>query len=406
MPASKVPAIRVSGLGKTYRIGTDGDTSSTAAEAFVRWLRNPTQRHWTTFDALDDVSFEVPQGEALGIVGRNGAGKSTLLKLLTRVTAPTRGRIDLTGRVGSLLEVGTGFHPELTGRENIFLNGALLGMTRAEINRRYDEIVDFSGVEKFLETPVKRYSSGMYVRLAFAIAAHLDTEILLIDEVLAVGDAEFQRRSLGKMRDAAQSGRTVLYVSHLLHTVRDLCTSAILLEHGHLTFAGNVDDTLAAYQHSFASFAERQTNPDNRMGYGDLRFQDVSVTAGNLRSGEDIVVEYSVGQNDDLPGEFYVSAHLTDEGGATVVQCDSRLVGHWLSPKKPHDGQLVIRNLWLKPGQYTVDMFVCTTTGVQDMWEGAGRFDVRPELPYKHSVTGDGMSRGAVFADFDYQELP
>ena len=406
MPASPSPAIRVSGLGKTYRIGTDGDTASTAAEAFVRWVRNPTQRHWTTFDALDDVSFEVPQGEAVGIVGRNGAGKSTLLKILTRVTAPSRGRIELRGRVGSLLEVGTGFHPELTGRENIYLNGALLGMTRNEINRRYDEIVDFSGVEKFLETPVKRYSSGMYVRLAFAIAAHLETEILLIDEVLAVGDAEFQRRSLGKMRDAARSGRTVLYVSHLLHTVRDLCTSAVLLEHGHLTYAGGVDATLEAYQHSFATFAERQADPANRPGVGLVRFADVSVAHENLRSGDDVVVDYSIGTDDDLPGEYYVSAHITDEGGATIVQCDSRLVGYWLNPKKPHDGRLAIRNLWLKPGRYSVDMFVCTSTGVQDMWEAAGRFDVRPELPYSHSVSGDGMNRGAVFADFDYSELP
>lgn len=406
MPLSTPTAIHVDGLGKTYRIGTGRNTPSTAAEAFVRWMRNPTQRHWTTFDALQDVSFDVPQGGVLGIVGRNGAGKSTLLKILTRVTAPTSGRIDLTGRVGSLLEVGTGFHPELTGRENIFLNGALLGMTRAEIRKHYDEIVDFSGVEKFLETPVKRYSSGMYVRLAFAIAAHLETEILLIDEVLAVGDAEFQRRSLGKMRDAADSGRTVLYVSHQQQTVRDLCTSAILLERGRLTYSGGVDDTLEAYRQSYARYAEVQAVAENRHGQGQLRFQAVEVSTEHVRSGDDIIIDYAIGTNDDLPGEYYVSAHVNDDSGAVVVQCDSRLVGRWMSPRKPQDGRLVVRNLWLKPGTYTVDMFICERMDVQDAWQGAGQFHVRPELPYTHTVDHDGVSRGVVLADFDYQDVP
>ena len=203
VPTPSDAVISVSGLGKTYRLGAFGERPTTAAQAAFQWVRSTGRTKYTLFDALDDISFEVPQGEALGIVGRNGAGKSTLLKILTRVTAPTRGRIELRGRVGSLLEVGTGFHPELTGRENIFLNGSILGMTRKEIQLRYDEIVEFSGIEKFLATPVKRYSSGMYVRLAFSVAAHLDTEILAIDEVLAVGDAEFQRRSIQKMREAA-----------------------------------------------------------------------------------------------------------------------------------------------------------------------------------------------------------
>jgi ABC-type polysaccharide/polyol phosphate transport system ATPase subunit len=197
--------------------------------------------------ALRDVSFEVRQGEVLGIIGRNGAGKSTLLKILTRVTAPTMGTVKMKGRVASLLEVGTGFHPELTGRDNIFLNGTILGMTRAEVRRRFDEIVAFAEIEKFIDTPVKRYSSGMYVRLAFAIAAHLEPDILLVDEVLAVGDAAFQKRCLGKMKDVALGGRTVLFVSHNMKAVQALCRDSLLLDGGRLAFMGNTAEAVSAY---------------------------------------------------------------------------------------------------------------------------------------------------------------
>ena len=225
-------AIRVEHLGKQYRLGgqqaryaTFRETVVKAAKAPVRWLKGERRSEQNKFWALDDVSFEVKQGEAVGIIGRNGAGKSTLLKILCRITSPTRGRVDVYGRVGSLLEVGTGFHPELTGRENIFLNGAILGMSRKEIHRKFDEIVDFAEIEKFLDTPVKYYSSGMYVRLAFAVAAHLEPEILVVDEVLAVGDAEFQKKCLGKMGDVANEGRTVLFVSHNMGAVQTLCSN-------------------------------------------------------------------------------------------------------------------------------------------------------------------------------------
>ena len=242
------------------RTGQDLPDRSRLGPAYSRdrghRLRHPLRR--TTFDrfeALTEVSFDVAAGTALGIIGRNGAGKSTLLKILTRITPPTRGQAELAGRVGSLLEVGTGFHPELTGRENVFLNGTLLGMRRQEITRRFDEIVDFSGCGQFLDTPVKRYSSGMYVRLAFAVAAHLETEILVIDEVLSVGDADFQRRSVQKMRDAATQGRTVLYVSHQLHTVTALCSEALLLDRGTVSAYGAVEDVLATYRASVAEHA-------------------------------------------------------------------------------------------------------------------------------------------------------
>jgi lipopolysaccharide transport system ATP-binding protein len=248
--------LRVEHLHKRYRIGEREpykalrDVLTDTAKAPLRLLRGkrrtrvePTDRIW----ALDDVSFDVHEGEVLGLIGRNGAGKSTLLKVLSRITDPTEGQVTLRGRVGSLLEVGTGFHPELTGRENIFLNGTILGMRRAEIVRRFDEIVAFSGVERFLDTPVKRYSSGMQVRLAFAVAAHLEPEILLVDEVLAVGDAEFQEKCLGKMRDVTREGRTVVFVSHNLAAVRGLCTRALLLEQGRLLFDGDTDEAVERY---------------------------------------------------------------------------------------------------------------------------------------------------------------
>jgi lipopolysaccharide transport system ATP-binding protein len=216
--------------------------------------RNGRQRQAPQkFEALRDVSFELRPGEVAGVVGRNGAGKSTLLKLLSRISAPTQGRIEIRGRLASLLEVGTGFHPELSGRENVYLNGAILGMKRAEVSRKFDEIVAFAEIDKFVDTPVKHYSSGMYVRLAFAVAAHLETDVLLVDEVLAVGDASFQRKSLGKMSDVAKGGRTVLFVSHNLGAVRNLCSRALLLEGGRLSFDGNVEEGLALYETSFST---------------------------------------------------------------------------------------------------------------------------------------------------------
>lgn len=245
------PIISVEGLGKSYTIRHEGQThyKSLREEIFKlpsRLLRRGGQSR-EEFWALKDVSFDIMPGDRVGIIGRNGAGKSTLLKLLSRITEPTTGRIILRGRVASLLEVGTGFHPELTGRENIYLNGAILGMSRAEVRRKFDEIVDFAGVEKFLDTPVKRYSSGMYVRLAFAVAAHLEPEILIVDEVLAVGDAEFQKKCLGKMEEVGKEGRTVLFVSHNMGAIQKLCSNAFLLNQSRLTYSGNVEYAINKY---------------------------------------------------------------------------------------------------------------------------------------------------------------
>ncbi len=248
--SSKDIAVSVRGLSKSYAIARNQQRHTTAGEALLNKLRNPFQRAETdTFWALKDVSFDVKKGDVVGIIGRNGAGKSTLLKILSQITEPTAGEIRLYGRVGSLLEVGTGFHPELTGRENIFLNGAILGMRKSEIQREFDAIVDFAEVDQFLDTPVKRYSSGMYVRLAFAVAAHLNPEILIVDEVLAVGDAAFQKKCLGKMQDVArEQGRTVLFVSHNMNAVEQLCSSALLLKNGRVADGGHqVRDVVRGY---------------------------------------------------------------------------------------------------------------------------------------------------------------
>jgi lipopolysaccharide transport system ATP-binding protein len=257
------PVITVENLSKAYRIGLKDEIPDTLVSAMSGLMKAPFRkfrdlRKLDTFGhsgadeediywALKDVSFEVQEGEVLGVIGRNGAGKSTLLKILSRITEPTSGRAVIRGRVSSLLEVGTGFHPELSGRENVYLNGTILGMTKREIDRKFDEIVDFSGVEKFLDTPIKRYSSGMKVRLAFAVAAHLEPEILIIDEVLAVGDAEFQKKCMGKMQDVAKGGRTVLFVSHNMSAIDRLCSSALLLARGSVSLHSSVTAVVGAY---------------------------------------------------------------------------------------------------------------------------------------------------------------
>ncbi|WEG09181.1 polysaccharide ABC transporter ATP-binding protein [Microbacterium horticulturae] len=396
-------AISVRHLSKTYRIARSSERHNRITDAVLNRLRHPMRRtRYDEFPAVDDMSFDIPWGEAVGIIGRNGAGKSTLLKLLTRITAPTAGVIDLGGRVGSLLEIGTGFHPELTGRENIFLNGSLLGMTRREIARRFDEIVEFSGVGKFLDTQVKRYSSGMYVRLAFAVAAHLETEILAIDEVLAVGDAEFQAKSLAKMRDVAHSGRTVLYVSHQPQTVTSLCSSALFLERGSLSYVGGVDAALARYRDTFERFQVEQSDAARRPGSGQLRFTRVTMTEEVVEPTDDKTIEFEIGANSELAGKYFVSCHINDVNGNVVVQCDSRLSGAWFEPGVPQHGRLLIRALWLKPGRYSIDMFICQA-GILDRWEAADTIDVLPSSPYPEIAADDAIAAGMVLADFNYE---
>jgi lipopolysaccharide transport system ATP-binding protein len=295
-------AIRVENLGKQYRIGAAQKRHSTLRDAIGDWrleignwisrLARPTSNFQpptsnSTIWALKDVSFDVQRGEVVGIIGRNGAGKSTLLKILSSITKPTEGRVTLNGRVGSLLEVGTGFHAELTGRENIFLNGAILGMSKREIEKKFDEIVAFAEVEKFIDTPVKHYSSGMYVRLAFAVAAHLEPEILVVDEVLAVGDAQFQKKCLGKMGEVSRLGRTILYVSHNMTSVKMLCSSAMLLEDGRIKQVGVPSEVITKYLSSSSDVLLAREWP-KREGPGDEYFRMIRfeiLQQGNIATG-------------------------------------------------------------------------------------------------------------------------
>lgn len=289
-------AILVEALSKRYRIGTRDsyrtlrESLNAAAVKPIKMVRSLMSRngHREVVDeniwALKDVSFEVKKGEVIGIIGRNGAGKSTLLKILARITEPTEGQATIHGRISSLLEVGTGFHPELTGRENIYLNGAILGMSRTEIVRKFDEMVEFSGVEKFIDTPVKRYSSGMYLRLAFAVAAHLEPDILLVDEVLAVGDAVFQKKCLDKMDDVAKQGRTVMFVSHNLQAIMRLCSRAVLLEGGEVSKTGSPAEVVSAYVESASSTT--LTGLESEIVSDEIRLKQITVTQGGFEAQE------------------------------------------------------------------------------------------------------------------------
>ena len=314
------------------------------------------------FWALKNVSFEVKQGEVLGIVGRNGAGKSTLLKILSRITEPTKGRVLLRGRVASLLEVGTGFHPELTGRENIFLNGAILGMTQREIRKKSDEIVAFAEVEKFLDTPVKHYSSGMYVRLAFAVAAHLEPEILIVDEVLAVGDSQFQKKCLGRMREVSSGlGRTVLFVSHNMPAVSALCERAVLLEGGSLVKSGPVDTVVKTYHARYQAGSEefRVTTPALRW----RGLQNRSALDG-LRNDENIIFDLGFESGPEPISNLYVDCELIDEHDRRAVHCKSRFVRGPISvaANTRFVIRYVLRSPRLAPGHYHLIVWAASRT--------------------------------------------
>ena len=328
--------IKVDHLSKAYQIGQIGTgTISRDLERFwttkIRGKEDPFLKIGETNDrstkgqsdivwSLQDINFEVNQGEAVGIIGKNGAGKSTLLKLLSRVTSPTTGEIKIKGRIASLLEVGTGFHPELSGKENIYLNGAILGMRKREITRKLDEIIDFSGVERYIDTPVKRYSSGMYVRLAFAVAAHLESEILIVDEVLAVGDAEFQKKCLGKMGDISKGeGRTVLFVSHNMAAVQSLCNKGLLIENGKMIFGGEINDTITRYLQG-NSFSNDLSNVRGRKGNGKVSFDKAHVFGAtemeNVVSGNTLNIALKLNNREQITSDrIRLDVRIEDDFG-------------------------------------------------------------------------------------------
>jgi lipopolysaccharide transport system ATP-binding protein len=386
-------AICVAGLSKQYFIGAAQQQHDRLGEQLADALMQPLKRAagllrgqaysaanlQQPFWALKDVSFEVRRGEVVGVIGRNGAGKSTLLKILSRITEPTAGYADLYGRVGSLLEVGTGFHPELTGRENIYLNGAILGMGRREIARKLPEIVEFAEIGQFIDTPVKHYSSGMYVRLAFAIAAHLEPEILVVDEVLAVGDLEFQRKCLGKMDDVSKQGRTVLFVSHNMGLMQTLCQRGIFLNQGTIHTDARIGQAVDAYLQTLEQTRTQDlaTRADRR-GLGKSRLLAVEISNGtspNLKSGCPARLDFHV--NRLLPG-MHCTCAIYDHLGMPVTVFKSRLAG----PDDRRDTSsglkfvCEVEQLLLLPGRYRIDVSLTGDNRVQDHIEAATFFDV------------------------------
>jgi lipopolysaccharide transport system ATP-binding protein len=399
MSAAGDVAIRAEGLSKRYAVGhvARAGGSLDFREALARQARALVRRtgdllrgralvagdEIEEFWALRDVSFQVRRGERLGIIGRNGAGKSTLLKILSRITDPTGGEAWIAGRVASLLEVGTGFHPDLTGRENVFLNGAILGMTRKEIARRFDEIVAFAEVEKFIDTPVKRYSSGMYVRLAFAVAAHLDPEILVVDEVLSVGDAQFQEKCIGKMSEVAGGGRTILFVSHNIAAIRSLCTHAILLQEGRLVRAGPVEEVAAAYLDDGARSVRGATVPIGRPPRGCPVWME---SVSTLRNGRPAAVletgdrlGFEVRWRSDAPIEKPILGYLIRSSrGENAVNGNNYFLPSPIYERPVSEGTVVcdLGALPLMAGGYSVSFWLCRNPHDQHHAEDVLHFTV------------------------------
>jgi lipopolysaccharide transport system ATP-binding protein len=391
-------AIRIEGLSKQYFIGGKQKSFDRFGEQFVDIFSSPFRRAVKLLKgqatsaaeldesiwALKDITLDIYSGEAIGIIGSNGAGKSTLLKILSRITDPTQGSADIYGRVGSLLEVGTGFHPELTGRENIFLNGAILGMRKAEIERKFDQIVEFAEINKFIDTPVKHYSSGMYVRLAFSVAAHLDPEILLVDEVLAVGDAKFQRKSLGKMDDVTKQGRTVLFVSHNMALIQAFCERGIYLNEGKVAAIGPMNEVVNAYLKTLEKKeAQDLSERQDRKGKGDVILTAVEVIDGDgvpgnpIRIGQPISFSFSL--SEFARKDLWCRFSLKDEIGHSVVAFNSKTSG----AKDTYSDEIGSRfvceldELLLIPGRYRIDVSIYAAGGeIQDSIEAAAFLDV------------------------------
>ena len=420
------PVIKVENVSKQYRLGTVG--TGTFANDMNRWWHtvrgkedpylkigeaNDRSKKGTSkyVWALRDINFEVQQGEVLGIIGKNGAGKSTLLKILSRVTAPTTGRISARGRIASLLEVGTGFHPELTGRENIFLNGAIMGMTKMEINSKLDEIIDFSGCERYIDTPVKRYSSGMYVRLAFAVAAHLEPEILIVDEVLAVGDVEFQKKAIGKMKDvSSQDGRTVLFVSHNMASIENLCSQCIFLDNGTVKEIGKTVDIIESYIATEAAsdiaplYERRDRKGNQKINLLDINFYNHKGESVNaVKSGQDLVVKikYKSEENYDF-NRIKISFGIRNSKEVVLFTCPSNVFE--FNEKIELEGEFVltIPKIPLPEGIYTFNLFIQVNNEVSDWIQKAGNLVVIGG-DYYHTGILPPKSHDGVLIDYKWE---
>jgi lipopolysaccharide transport system ATP-binding protein len=403
-------AIETNELGKRYALGLNKRGYGTLREAIVEAARKPTRRSGSgdsseadVLWALKDLSLTIRSGEVVGLIGHNGAGKSTLLKILSRITEPSTGYADVTGRVGSLLEVGTGFHPELTGRENIFLNGSILGMRRSEIRARFDEIVEFAEIARFLDTPVKRYSSGMSVRLAFAVAAYLEPEILLVDEVLAVGDASFQRKSLGKMNEVAKEGRTVVFVSHNLAIIQALCTRGVLLARGEVVTDAPIDEAIDSYLRTLERSASidllERADRDPR-GYDETLIRRIEIH--NPGSHPNVVVAgrratIAVDLTERLP-TMECQLTIVNSLGQPVCTFDSEIS----APIDMREGEMgpriecEIGALPLLPGRYRIDVIVKAKRQIQDGLQAATFFDVEPGIIGDRPTSGAGADGNVV----------
>jgi lipopolysaccharide transport system ATP-binding protein len=383
-------AIHAEGIDKCYRVGEREPylaLRDVLARAFIAPFR-PTRGHrpvdyvW----ALHDVSFDVREGEVIGLIGRNGAGKTTLLKILSRITHPTAGFAEIHGRVGSLLEVGTGFHPELTGRENVYLSGAVLGMKNGEIRQKFDAIVDFAGVERFIDTPLKHFSTGMQMRLAFAVAAHLEPEILLVDEVLAVGDLEFQKKCLGKMQDVSKSGRTIVFVSHNLTAVNALCQRSVLIESGEVVMDGPTPQIIAAYHIRSSETSKDLTDISrrSRTGTGTAIFTSLALrpldSNGELaplaRTGCDLIIEVAIEARNEL-ADSNVAIIIYDGGGYRLIDVNLNQKGEFLRLRSGEKAcvRFLVRQLYLKPGPYLLGL-----------WLGRNNIEEIDSIPYAASL--------------------
>jgi lipopolysaccharide transport system ATP-binding protein len=369
------PILEVKNISKRYLINETREPYLNIRDVFSNAFQKGFLGKKEDFMALNNVSFDVYPGETVGIIGKNGAGKSTLLKILSRITPPTKGNIKVRGRVASLLEVGTGFHPELSGRENIFLNGSILGMRKAEILKNFDSIVDFSGIAKFIDTPIKHYSSGMQLRLAFAVAAFLENEVLIIDEVLAVGDSEFQRKCMGKMQDVSKSGKTILFVSHQLSAIESLCEKGILLNKGELLFEGKTKDVVNRYISLYTDQSSEKTNFDI--------VSEVEVSSGNQQSKEilpfsDVIIKGKITLKNQIQKPT-LGIVIRNVFNVPVVGINNKTYGVELNNLKNNNFEIKLNNPALVPGYYTVDLYI--GDGITDHYqlENLVQFEVRDE---------------------------